>query len=393
MNTKKKKVLYIITLFSIGGATETVVSMAKGLQPLGFDVEIATGPHILSEGSMYETAEKFNIKVHTFRFLRRNINFFVDIFIILQLTFFIRKNKFDIVHTHSSKAGVVGRIAAFLAGTKVIVHTIHGLPFHRYQPSIKKTFFSLVEKITALFCDKIVAVTHTIVDVLVKNHLVSQNKLVVIRSAFNLDEYSKISIPKEYIRNRFGISNQDIVIGKVARLSKLKGHEYLMCAFVQVAKKISNAKLLLVGNGELESKLKQFVKKEGLEDKVIFTGLVLPEDIPSIINSMDILVHSSLLEGLARVLPQAIMMEKPIISFDLDGACEVIKDGINGYLIEPLNIEALADKIIDLCDNLDKAKEFGKIGKELLKDEFSEQKMISQIEKMYNELLQKNNNV
>ncbi|MFA4924790.1 MAG: glycosyltransferase family 4 protein, partial [Ignavibacteriaceae bacterium] len=119
----------------------------------------------------------------------------------------------------------------------------------------------------------------------------------------------------------------------------------------------------------------------------IFTGLVLPEDIPSIINTMDILVHSSLLEGLARVLPQAIMMEKPVISFDLDGAHEVIKDGINGYLIEPLNIEQLAERIIDLCINTAKAQNFGKVGKEFLKDEFDDRKMVAEIEKLYGELL------
>jgi len=388
LNSKKKiKILELITLFSIGGATETVVSMAKGLQNLGFEVEIATGPHIVSEGSMYETAEDLGIPVFTFKNLRRDINLFVDILIIIQLAWFIRKNKYTVVHTHSSKAGVVGRIAAFLAGVKVIIHTIHGLPFHRYQPSLQKKLFIFVEKISALFCDKIIAVTYTIVDVLVKGNIVPQHKLRVIRSAFSLEEYLKVNVPKEQIQARFGLLKNDIVIGKIARLSKLKGHEYLLSAFAKVAKAVPNAKLLIVGNGELESELKHFVKKERLADKVIFTGLVLPEDIPSIINTMDILVHSSLLEGLARVLPQAIMLEKPVISFDLDGAHEVIKNGVNGYLIEPLNIEQLAERIIDLCNNKSKAKSFGKIGKELLKDEFDDRKMVAEIARLYRELL------
>lgn len=386
----KKKVLNIITLFSIGGATETVVSMARGLQKLGYEVEIATGPHIVSEGSMYETAEDLGIPVFTFKNLRRDINLFVDILIIIQLAWFIRKNKYTVVHTHSSKAGVVGRIAAFLAGTRVIVHTIHGLPFHRFQPPLQKKLFILVEKISALFCDKIVAVTHTIVELLVIGNIIPQKKLTVIRSAFNLEEYLKVNITKEQTQIRFGLSRDDIVIGKIARLSKLKGHEYLLKSFIQVSKEVPTAKLLLVGNGELESELKQFVKQEKLDDRVIFTGLVFPEDIPSIINTMDILVHSSLLEGLARVLPQAIMMEKPVISFDLDGAHEVIKDGVSGYLIEPLNIDQLAERIIDLCNHKSKAQRFGKIGKELLKDEFDDRKMVTEIAKLYDELLLKN---
>jgi glycosyltransferase involved in cell wall biosynthesis len=383
----KIKILEIITLFSIGGATETVVSMAKGLQKLGHEVEIATGPPIVSEGSMYETAESLGIPVYTFKNLRRDINLVIDIIIIFQLAWFIRKNKYDIVHTHSSKAGVVGRIAAYLAGAKVIIHTIHGLPFHRYQSPLQKKLFIFVEKISALFCDKIISVTHTIVDILVKDNIVPHKKLLVVRSAFNIGEYLKVNVSKEQTRTRFGLLKNDIVIGKIARLSKLKGHEYLLYAFVKVAKSVPNAKLLIVGNGELESELKQFVKKENLNDKVIFTGLVLPEDIPSIINTMDILVHSSLLEGLARVLPQAIMMEKPVISFDLDGAHEVIKDGINGYLIEPLNIEQLAERIIDLCINTAKAQNFGKVGKEFLNDEFDDRKMVAEIEKLYGESL------
>lgn len=384
---EKIKVLEIITLFSIGGATETVVSMAKGLSELDFSVEIVTGPHIVSEGSMYETASRLNIPVHTFKHLRREISLFFDLLIILQLAYFIRKNNFDVVHTHSSKAGVVGRIAAFLAGTQVIIHTIHGLPFHRYQPPLQKKLFIIVEKISALFCHKIVAVTHTIVELLVSDNIIPRKKLTVIRSAFNLEEYLRLNINKEQIQNRFGLTKSDIVIGKIARLSKLKGHEYLLKAFMKVSKEIPNAKLLLVGNGELESELKQFVKQEKLHEKVIFTGLVLPEDVPSIINAIDILVHSSLLEGLARVLPQAIMMEKPIISFDLDGACEVIKNGQNGYLIEPLNIDEMAKRILELCEDPDKAKAFGKAGKEFLKDEFDENKMVAEIANLYNELL------
>lgn len=385
--SKKIKVLNIITLFSVGGATETVVSMAEGLNKKGYEVHIATGPNIPAEGSMYETAGRLNIPVFTFENLQRAINIVDDVRIILELARFIRKNNYDIVHTHSSKAGVVGRLAAWLAGTKVRLHTIHGLPFHRYESFFVRNSFKLIEKFAALTCTKLVAVTHTIVDVMVKNHLASREKFAVIRSGFNIDEYINFNKDVSALRKKFGLNEDDIVIGKVSRFSILKGHKYLINAFGEISKKNPKTKLLLIGNGEIETSLREMVKQMNLSDRVIFTGLIPPEEIPSAIAVLDILVHSSLLEGLARVLPQAIMMEKPVISFDLDGAHEVIKDCVNGYLIEPENEKMLSDRILDLAENLDKAKEFGKIGKQNLKDEFSTQRMVNQIHELYTSLL------
>jgi glycosyltransferase involved in cell wall biosynthesis len=387
---RQLKILNIITLFSIGGATETVVSMAEGLIKKGYDVHIATGPHIASEGSMYETAKEKNISVFTFKNLKRDINLIRDFKIIIELSNFIRKGKYDIVHTHSSKAGVVGRIAARLAGTPAIIHTVHGLPFHRYQPELKKRLFILIEKFSNIFCNKIVAVTDTIIKIMLGYNIGNPDKYVMIRSAFDTDIYKVDGDDhKNKTRQRLGIKENDIVIGKIARLSPLKGHKYIFNAFIQVSKKIPNAKLLIVGNGELEYELKRFVEQNNIKDNVIFAGLITPEEIPGIIEIMDIVVHTSLLEGLARVLPQAIMMEKPIVSFDLDGAHEVIKNGVNGFLIKPEDEVELAEKIIYLCNNPNLIINFGKFGKEFIGDQFSSSKMVEQIENLYQEFFNK----
>jgi glycosyltransferase involved in cell wall biosynthesis len=382
-NNQKIKILNIITLFSVGGATETVVSMAAGLREKGYEVHIATGPNVPSEGSMYETAERHNIPVFTFPNLKRAINPLNDLLIVFQLARFIKKNNYTVVHTHSSKAGVVGRIAAWLVNTPVIVHTIHGLPFHRFQNFIVRNFYKLIEKFSALFCDKIVAVTHTIVDVMLKNNLAPEKKFVVVRSAFNLEMYNHTLYDCNKIRSKYRISPSDFLIAKVARFSKLKGHEYLIDAFNIVSNKSNNCKLLLIGNGELEGELKSYIKSVGLKEKVIFSGLIPPEDIPEILSSVDLLVHTSLLEGLARVLPQAVMLEKPVISFDLDGSHEVIKDGYNGFLIEPENVTSLAEKILMLSSDREKAKNMGINGKKMIGREFSNDLMVEKIDKFY----------
>lgn len=383
----KIKVLEVITLFSVGGATETVVSLAAGLREKGYEVHIATGPNVPSEGSMYETAEGLNIPVFTFPNLKRAISPFNDLLIMFQLARFIKENRYDVVHTHSSKAGVVGRIAAWLVNTPVIVHTIHGLPFHRFQNFVVRNFYKMIEKFSAFFCDKIVAVTHTIVDVMLKNNLAPGRKFVVVRSAFSLKMYNSGLYDPKKIRSKYGISQSDFLIAKVARFSKLKGHKYLIDSFNIVSNKDENCKLLLIGNGELESELKSYIKSVGLEAKVIFSGLIPPDDIPEILSSVDLLVHTSLLEGLARVLPQAVTLEKPIISFDLDGSHEVIKDGYNGFLIEPENVTSLAEKILLLCSDRKKAKNMGINGKKMIDNEFSDELMVEKINKLYKELL------
>lgn len=365
--------------------------MAEGLMKEGMTVHIATGPNILSEGSMYETAKKLEIPVFTFNNLRRNINLFWDTLVIFQLYRFIKDGKYDIVHTHSSKAGVVGRIAARLARTPVVLHTVHGLPFHRYQPKINKKVFIYIEKFSSLFCDKLVAVTDTIIQTMLQYNIGKRSKYVMIRSSFDIENYKSNGRVKGN-RERFGIKENEIVIGKIARLSELKGHKYLLEAFNLVSKNVPSARLLLVGNGELEYELKRFVEENRLKEKVIFTGLVTPEEMPEIIEIMDIVVHTSLLEGLARVLPQAIMMGKPVISFNLDGAHEIIEDGVNGYLIKPLDTNLLAEKIIYLCFHTELMNQFGKRGKELLGDQFSSKRMVEQIKKLYKELYEPKRN-
>lgn len=390
-NNKKIKALQIITLFSIGGATETVVSIAEGLMKKGYKIDILTGPHIKSEGSMYDKASKLNIPVFTKDYLKRDINIFTDFLTIFKLYWFIRQNKYDIVHTHSSKAGVVGRIAAKLAGVKIVIHTVHGLPFHRYQTTVKRNFYIWVEKISALFCNKIIAVTHTIIDEFERLKIAERTKMVMIRSSFDLTIFSCSRELALTTRKRFSISENDFVVGKIARLSPLKGHRFLLESLSMVKKELPKIKVLIVGDGELQEELETFVQHSGLNENVIFSGLIPPEGIPEIINCMDVVVHTSLLEGLARVLPQSIMLQKPIISFDLDGAHEVIQEGETGYLIEPQNINQLADRIIELGKDSNKANEFGRRGKELLGNEFCEKKMIDETDILYTRLMKDRN--
>jgi len=386
----RKKVLHIITLFSVGGATENTIFTVDGLIKKGYDVDIITGPNISSEGSMYSICKKFNISVFTFNSLKRDISPLSDILVIFQLYLFIKKNNYDIVHTHSSKAGVVGRFAAWFAKTPIIIHHNHAKPYHRFQNWFIRTLYKSIERFASLFCDIIVSVTYTIVDEMVKDKIAPREKFVVIRSGFNIENFKNFDSSNNYkIKDKFGLTDNDIVIGKIARLSVIKGHIYLLQAFEKVCKQITNVKLLFVGDGENKSELLRFINKKRLNDKIIFTGLIPTNKMPSVISLIDIVVHTALLEGLPRVFTQSMLMGKPVISFDLDGANEVIENGKNGYLIEPMNIEMLTEKIIDLASNITKSKKFGSYGKKNIKDDFSIFAMVEKNHKLYQELLKK----
>ena len=387
---KRYKVLHIITLFSVGGATENTVFTVKGLRDLGYEVDLATGPNISSEGSMYEYTKKNKIPVFTFQKLKRSISLINDFIIIYQLYRFIKTRNYDIVHTHSSKAGVVGRIAAWLAGTKLIIHHNHANPYHRFQSFSVRTTFKLVEKYSSLFCNKIFSVTHTIVDEMVTDKIAPRNKFEVVRSGFDIDKFRNYDNSKDYIlKEKLGIKKNEIVLGMIARLSVIKGHIYLLKAFNEICKAKNNVKLVLIGNGENKENLLKYIDDNNLDDKVIFAGLIPPTEVPEYISIIDVVVHTALLEGLPRVFTQSMLMGKPVISFDLDGAHEVIEDGKNGYLIEPLNIGMLTEKILYLIQSQDKIIEFGNYAKNNIKDDFSIEAMVKNNHRLYQKLLDK----
>lgn len=383
-----KKVLHIITLFSVGGATENTIFTVAGLIKKGYKIEIITGLSVSAEGSMYAITESLKIPVRTFSNLKRKISPFRDLLIIYQLYKFIKNNKFDIVHTHSAKAGVVGRIAAWFAKTPIIIHHNHGKPYHKFQKWYVRKIYKIIEKIASLFCNKIVSVTYTIVDEMVSDKIAPKEKFCVIRSGFDIENFTNYNTANDNsTRKKYGLSGNDIVIGKIARLSKLKGHIYLLKAFEKVSQQLSNVKLVLIGDGENKDTLMKFIKERKLGDKIIFTGLIWPKEIPSIISILDVVVHTALLEGLPRVFTQSLLMGKPVISFDLDGANEVIENGKNGYLIEPLNIDMLAEKILDLVSDISKVHKFGEYAKNNIKDDFSVNAMVENTHKLYQELL------
>jgi glycosyltransferase involved in cell wall biosynthesis len=308
----------------------------------------------------------------------------------------LHKLKPDIVHTHSAKAGILGRFAGYGLKGKwsenlpAVVHTIHGLAFHDYQSQLLNKFYIAVEKSAAKRTDSFISVADAMTTQATAAGVGRAEQFTTAYSAIDEEDFLA-PIPQERIkdfRSKYEINQDAIVLITVARLFMLKGHEYIIESAKELSKRYQKCIWLFVGDGNLSEHYNQQVRELGLADKFKFTGLLPPNQIPLAIQSSDILVHCSLREGLARTLPQAMLCSRPAISFDVDGAKEVVNDN-TGRLIEPKNIEQLTTACAELIEDENLRKKLGENGRASVKEKFSPDTMVDTIEKVYHNLLKK----
>jgi len=381
------RVVHVITRLILGGAQENTLLTVEGLMRMGgFEVSLVTGPPEGPEGDLIDRARANGVDLVMMDELVRPIRPVTDFKALRRLKRYLKQERPAVVHTHSSKAGILGRRAALKAGVPTIIHTIHGLPFHPSQSRLTYRTYVRLERMAARWSTRIISVA----DVMTANALAEgigrPEQFVTIRSGMDADAFLRADDLREATRAELGIAPGDVVIGKIARLFELKGHEYLLPAFRQVLADAPEALLLLVGDGLLREDLEAETRRLGIADRVIFTGLVPPDRIPALIGAMDLVVHCSLREGLARVLPQALIAGRPAISYDVDGAREVVIDGETGRLLPAKSIDGLAEAMRDLVRNPDLRKRMGAEGQRRCCNEFRAETMVERIADLYRDV-------
>ncbi len=405
------KIVHIITRLIVGGAQENTLLTCEGLHARGHNVTLITGPTTGPEGQLVERARQGGYRVIEIESLQREINPLKDISAYKKLKQIIQELDPDIVHTHSAKGGILGRWAAYAFRIKTgsccgrlekfeqaqakshgkpkIVHTIHGLAFHPYESAFKNKLYIAAEKATSKRCDMILSVAQAMTDQALVVGIGRPEQYIKIFSGMETEDY--LQKPSEEklasIRQSYDIPNNHVVITSVARLFELKGHEYIIKSAKTIAKKYQNVIWLFVGDGILKDTFQKQINEAGLTKHFRFTGLVEPKEIGPILHASDILVHCSLREGLARALPQALLCGKPVISFDVDGAREVVINEESGYLIPPKDIPALIHAQEKLIEAPDKRQQYGQNGKSLCEKEFSHDLMVERIEQIYKSLI------
>ncbi len=390
---KKIKIIHIITRLDKGGSAEETLLTVRGLDKGIYDVALVRGLSIESNmaedeaGAVEESvrdAEGEGVRVITVSSLVRRISPFYDLKAFFALIKILRYECPHIVHTHTSKAGILGRWAAFFARVPVIVHTPHGHVFWGYFGRLKTGIFILLEKISALITDRLVMLTEQEKNDHLHFHIAPENKFSVVHSGINLDRFSNTSVDPAAMKRRLGIPEGNLVVGTTGRLTHIKGHRYLIEAAGKIVSSRPDTTFVFLGDGELLDELKNMASISGIEENIKFLGW--RQDVAEVISTFDVFVLPSLNEGMGRVLVEAMALGKPIVASGIGGIPDLVADGKNGYLVPVGDVEVLAARIRRLLDDPEKREKMGNAGKRYAVN-FSADAMVEKIDQLYHELL------
>ncbi|MDA0659060.1 MAG: glycosyltransferase family 4 protein [Planctomycetota bacterium] len=383
------RIAHIITRLIIGGAQENTVLCCEDLQKdFGDEVLLISGPSPGREGDLEEDARRRGVRIIIDHNLRRNLHPWYDLKAYRSLRRVIGQFQPDVVHTHSAKGGVLGRTAAWSKHVPAIIHTVHGAPFHAYQSQAARYFFRNCEHFAARRCHALISVADAMTNLLVDAQVAEREKFTTIYSGMEIEPFLQADRHREAARARWQFTSDDFVVGKIARLFYLKGHEFLIDAAHQAIRQNPRLRFLLVGDGILRESIARRIAAAGLTHHFRFTGLLPPSEIPKALAAMDLVVHTSLREGLARVLPQALLAGRTAVSFDIDGAGEVIRHQETGLLVRPGDTAELTTAILRLAGSPTERDQFASRGRLKCQQVFCHHHMTGRIRQVYERSLQ-----
>lgn len=382
------RIVHIITRMIVGGAQEnTRFNCLDLIREHGDDVTLITGPSLGAEGSLLDQTDDRDLNVVLVPSLIRSIRPHVDVGAYRDVKRLLQQLRPDVVHTHSAKAGMLGRAAAWKLQVPCVVHTVHGAPFHPFQSRPARWFFQACERWGAKRCHRMISVADAMTDLMVSARVAPRERFTTIYSGMDVEPFLAADSTRESVRQQLGIRPEHVVVGKIARLFHLKGHEYLFEAARNMVHQNPHVRFLLVGDGILRADMEQTLRRMKIREHFIFTGLVPPERIPSLVGAMDMVVHVSLREGLARAIPQGLIAGKPVVSYDIDGAREVVIDNVTGYLLPPKSTHELAEAMRTLVRAPELRQRMGAEGRRRFTDVFRHQSMTQRIRQLYEEVL------
>jgi glycosyltransferase involved in cell wall biosynthesis len=381
------RVTHIITRLVVGGAQENTIATVLGLrQKPGVTVQLISGPTIGPEGSLESVVTAIPNLLTIVPTLVRPVHPLKDWLALQHLTRLLREQKPDVVHTHSGKAGILGRIAAARASVPVIIHHIHGPSFGPFQGALANAIFTAAERYAARYTSHFICSAAAMTQLYLAAGIGRPENYTRVFSGFKIEPFLQATNDLQ-LRDQLRIPRDAFVIGKIARFFPLKGHDDLLKAFAKILPECPNAHLLLVGDGILRPQMEREVRERGWTDKVTFTGLVPPEEVARYVGLMDCLAHLSTREALSRALPQALAAGKPVIAYDFDGANEICHDGTTGFLIKQGHENVAAERLILLARDPQLRARFGAAGQQYVRENFAVTDMVEKIYALYQKLL------
>lgn len=406
---KKIRILRIIARLNIGGPAINAILLTAGLDKEQFETILVTGQVGETEGDMSYLSQEKGVSPYLIPELGREINWKDDIVALWKLMKIVRQEKPNIIHTHTAKAGTLGRLAGliynlmspirYLCRKKpcLLIHTFHGHVFHSYFSPLKSRIIILIERILALFTDRIITVSQSLLEEIVhKYHIAPKTKVVAIPLGLDLPDPLLTKRLAGNLKRELGLPEETCLVGMIGRLVPIKNHELFLTAIARL-KKEANIKYLIVGDGDSRPYLEDKTKEYAIEDQVIFTGW--RKDLPNIYADLDLIVLSSLNEGLPVALIEAMACAKPVIATDVGGVKDLLRDSgdtpssptnnyplitSRGILIKSRDVTGLCQAIRLLIKDKELREAMGRTGQQFAQQNFSHYRLISDMEELYN---------
>ncbi len=374
------RIAHVITRLILGGAQENTLLTCEGLTARGHEVTLITGPALGPEGQLLDRALAGGYRVEVIDALRRAICPIRDLAAGRAIRRLLAEVAPTVVHTHSSKAGILARRAAAKCAVPVVVHTIHGLPFHPYQSRWLHRLYVALERRAARRTDAIISVADAMTQQALAAGVGTAEQFTTIYSGMEVEPFLHRPADADAFREGLALPRGAVLVTQVSRLAELKGHQFLIAAAAKVSPRVH---FCLVGDGRRRPAIERELAAAGLTGRFHLTGLVDPSMIPAVMHASDIVVHCSLREGLARALPQAMLAGRPVIAYDVDGAAEIVVDGQTGILLPPRDVANLASAIERLAGDEALRGQLARAGREQVRRRFAADTMVDQIEGLY----------
>lgn len=377
------RVLLIITGLATGGATNVVLNIARHFknQP-GFNLQLITGPIPPGRNDLTHLAQQLHIPTRVLPSLINHINPIVNLKAVADLRRIMVEGKYDIVHTHSSVAGVVGRLAALAAGIPVIIHHVHGWGLQDGMPGLTRSLYLTLERFCAKFTDRIITVSKPDIQKGLNLGIGTKDKFTLINNGIDLEKFRQDVDPLQ-VGRELGLDPECKLVGMVGRLDEQKNPLDLIRAAAIVTENYPKVQFLIIGDGSLRPDCERLINELNLQDKFFLLGF--RNDIPRILPILTITAMSSLWEGLPLAFLEAMSAGKPIVANDIDGASDVVVNGETGFLVSPRQPQEMAERILALLKDEALCNKMGQIAQQR-SDYYSLDRMLGKVESLYKEL-------
>ena len=380
-------ICHVITRLIVGGAQENTILTCEGLHQRGHRVTLISGPTRGPEGSLVERARQGGYEFIELRELIRAVNPWMDTRARRCLRMEFMRLRPDVVHTHSSKAGIIGRLAARDARVPIIVHTIHGMSFNLTQPWFVRKLYAWLERMAARRTDAIVTVADAMIAQSVAAGICSRDKMQTIYSGMEVEQFTPTAAVRAAVRAEWGVADDEVVVGTVARLFRRKGYEQLIPIMAAAVRRQPRFRFVWIGDGAQRPEYEAELARLGLTDRTRLVGLIPPADVPRVLAGCDILAHTSQWEGLPRAVVQALLMQVPAVAFDIDGTPEVVLDGRTGRVVRLNDLDGFVGGLCELAGDAGLRQRMGRAGRGHCLDRFDWRRMEDQLEALYVGLL------